>query len=75
MLQMSCSEVFRISMNSFFVSSPYLVGEEPTNYDTDYMDTMMFRLPSKTGELVIPMRKFEGRFRGNKDRYYPDIFI
>ena len=53
----------------------YLVGEEPTNYDTDYMDTMMFRLPSKTGELVIPMRKFEGRFRGNKDRYYPDIFI
>jgi hypothetical protein len=53
----------------------FLVGEEPTNYDTDYMDTMMFRLPSKTGELVIPMRKFEGRFRGNKDRYYPDIFI
>lgn len=53
----------------------YLVGEEPTNYDTDYMDTMTFRLPSKTGELVIPMRKFEGRFRGNKDRYYPDIFL
>ncbi len=53
----------------------YLVGEEPTNYDTDYMDTMTFRLPSKNGELVIPMRKFEGRFRGNKDRYFPDIFI
>ncbi len=56
-------------------NNTYLVGEEPTNYDTDYMDTMMFRLPSKSGELVIPMRKFEGRFRGNKDRYYPDIFI
>lgn len=53
----------------------FLVGEEPTNYDTDYMDMMTFRLPSKTGELGIPMRKFEGRFRGNKDRYYPDIFI
>jgi hypothetical protein len=21
------------------------------------------------------MRKFEGRSRGNKDRYYPDIFL
>jgi len=65
-------------IDMFKISHPnktYLVGEEPTNYDTDYMDTMTFRLPSKTGELVIPMRKFEGRSRGNKDRYYPDIFL
>jgi hypothetical protein len=53
----------------------YLVGEESTNYDTDYMDTMSFKLPSRTGELIIPMRKIEGRFRGDKDKYYPDILI
>ena len=64
-------DMFKIAHNNY----TYLVGEESTNYDTNYMDTMSFHLPSRTGELVIPMRKIEGRFRGDGDKYYPDILI
>ncbi len=64
-------DIFKIAHPNYI----YLVGKESTNYDTDYMDTMSFKLPSRKGELVIPMRKIEGRFRGNGDRYNPDILI
>lgn len=50
-----------------------LVGDNPTNYSTDYSEIIDFILPSKKARLIIPTKKIIGRIRKSGERYYPDI--
>jgi len=62
-------DLFKISGNP----NVYLLGNEPTGYDTIYNEILSFNLPSKKGALIIPCKAIMGQIRGSGERYYPDM--
>ncbi|HSR51689.1 MAG TPA: S41 family peptidase [Acidobacteriota bacterium] len=45
----------------------------PTSADTLYMDVRSVRLPSDNGRLVIPLKVYRNRRRGNNQPYVPQL--
>jgi hypothetical protein len=55
---LNCIDYFKIIKKNII-----LVGDNPTNYSTDYSEIIDFILPSKKARLIIPTKKIIGRIR------------